>query len=183
MANNFNKIGYSTTEVAQILNCSTTTLRGYINTGKIEAIGADDKITKDHRRTLRITRDSLVKFLSENRNKYPKEIVSKFVKDEPILTDSERAYCKHDMEIISGDWPPKGSYTANNPDELKGAYSESKRLESTKTEEFKRLENSYKITINGSTIPDLKKETVQKIVNALFEDETFKCDVIMIRGL
>lgn len=185
MANNFNKVGYSTTEVAQILKCTPTTVRGYINRKKLEALGSDDRIARDHRRTLRITRESLTKFLSENRSKYPKELVSQFVKDDTDLTAEEKQYCTHDLDLIStnSEWPPKGSYTAESVQELKGAFSQnnddSKRLESPETDDSKRLD-TYKLTVNGSTIPDLKKDTVQKIVNALLDDDDFKLKTLMI---
>lgn len=187
MANNFNKVGYSTTEVAQMLKCTPTTVRGYINRKKLEALGSDDRIARDHRRTLRITRESLTKFLSENRSKYPKELVSQFVKDDTDLTAEEKRYCAHDLEIVSSstDWPPKGSYTAESVQELKGTFfqntDDSKRLESAENDDSKRLD-TYKLTVNGSTIKGINKNTVQKIVSALLDDDDFELKTLMIWG-
>ena len=89
MATNFNKVGYSTTEVAQMLKCTPTTVRAYIYSKKLEALGSEDRIASGHRRTLRITRESLAKFLSENRNKYPKELVAQFVKDDSSYAETK----------------------------------------------------------------------------------------------
>lgn len=186
MATNFNKVGYSTTEVAQMLKCTPTTVRAYIYSKKLEALGSEDRIARDHRRTLRITRESLAKFLSENRNKYPKELVAQFVKDN-ISYEEAKSKSGSEYGILAEDlWPPKGSYTAESVQELKGAYAdtdsvkESKRLE--ESEVSKRLENALKITINGSTIKYITKSTAQKIVSALLEDESFELKTIMIWG-
>lgn len=163
MATNFNKVGYSTTEVAQMLKCTPTTVRAYIYSKKLEALGSEDRIASGHRRTLRITRESLAKFLSENRNKYPKELVAQFVKDDSSYAEtkskagSEYGFSREDL------WPPKSSYTVES-------------------EESKRLENALKITINGSTIKYITKSTAQKIVSALLEDESFELKTIMIWG-
>lgn len=71
---NFNKEGYSTTEVGQILGCCQNTVWNMVNQGKIKALIEQ----KDKRKVIRITRAALIEYLKGHRARYSKELLSAF---------------------------------------------------------------------------------------------------------
>lgn len=85
MATNFNKEGYSTGEVGQILGCCQNTVWNMVNQGKIEALIE----RKDKRKVIRITRAALIEYLKKHRERYSKELLSAFGIGESLESGEE----------------------------------------------------------------------------------------------
>lgn len=156
---NFKKIGYSTTEVAQILGCTRATIVSYIEKGKIEALKSGNEKSPQRKRSFRITREQLIKYLKENKEKYPKELISQFVK-EPIYKDTDS-------------WIPDDAYKANDISELQGAF---------KTESDVQKNIKFSIIIDGRIcVGNISLKTAHMIFNALIEDENFSYKAITLK--
>ena len=148
---NFQKIGYSTREVAQILGCTPTTVVSYIDKGKLEALKSENEKKSQRKRIFRITREQLAKYLNENKERYPKELVSQFVKEQ-IYKDTDS-------------WIPDNAYKANDISELQGAF---------KTESDILNPSKFSIIIDDRIcVGNISLKTAHTIFNALIEDESF----------
>ena len=66
---NYNKKGYSTSEIAQILGCTVSTVHNMINGHKLGAMIIDPK-TPNGRRIVRITREHLQDFIKANPRRF-----------------------------------------------------------------------------------------------------------------
>ena len=66
---NYNKKGYSTSEIAQILGCTISTVHNMINGHKLGATVTDPK-TPNGRKTIRITREHLQDFIKANPRRF-----------------------------------------------------------------------------------------------------------------
>ena len=66
---NYNKKGYSTSEIAQILGCTVSTVHNMINGHKLGAMIIDPK-TPNGRKTIRITREHLQDFIKANPRRF-----------------------------------------------------------------------------------------------------------------
>lgn len=88
MCKNYNKEGYSTKDVAQILGCHPATVNNMIDDGRLKAL-IKEPTYPNGRRTIRITRDQLTDYLDKNKSRYSKELLQQFgiSKDEPAKTD------------------------------------------------------------------------------------------------
>lgn len=149
---NFQKTGYSTREVAQILGCTPTTVVSYIDKGKLEALKSENKKNPQRKRNFRITREQLAKYLNENKERYPKEIVSQFVKEEQTYKDTDS-------------WIPNDAYKVNDISELQGAF---------KTESDVIKFSKFSIIIDDRIcVGNISLKTAHAIFNALIEDESF----------
>lgn len=73
MAINTNKLGYSTAEVAQILNCTMQTVRKWINDGKLKANVGPVGSGTGGGRSIRIERSHIQDYLKANAGKYSPE--------------------------------------------------------------------------------------------------------------
>lgn len=77
MCKNFNKEGYSTGEVGQILGCCQQTVHNMIYKKQIEAL-IKEPSNPGGRRVIRITRDALRNYLAEHPDRYSKELLDAF---------------------------------------------------------------------------------------------------------
>lgn len=70
---NFNKEGYSTDEVAQILHCCKVTVMNLINTGELGANIYPKEKMPGKKRRIRITRKHIQEYMRSHQSKFSKE--------------------------------------------------------------------------------------------------------------
>ena len=90
MAINTNKLGYSTAEVAQILNCTMQTIRKWINDGKLKANVGPIGSGTGGGRSIRIERSHIQEYLRNNAGKYSSETLKAWgvtLETEPAKTE------------------------------------------------------------------------------------------------
>ena len=117
MAKNFRKDGYSVAEVSQVLHVTPATLRKWIDTGKMEANMSSATIESGHRRTIRITRSQLSRFIMQNQTRYPLDQYKAFV----LASHAEEAESKSKAD--DRDFGCGPAYKANSLSELTGAWA------------------------------------------------------------
>lgn len=163
---NFNKYGYSTTEVAQIFGCTVTTIHNMINRHVLGAMVTDSS-NPNGRKTIRISRENIQEFIRSNPDRF---------------TDADRKAWKIDEEKEE-----QGLSTITN--KPTGAWrdlfeAEKKDLgvnhvDVTETENKSLLDKSdepnktpqYSVMVNGRiAVSGIAKETAVTIVSALIND-------------
>lgn len=70
---NFNKEGYSTDEIAQILHCCKVTVMNLINTGELGANIYPKEKMPGKKRRIRITRKHIQEYMRSHQSKFSKE--------------------------------------------------------------------------------------------------------------
>lgn len=189
MAKNFRKEGYSVAEVAQVLHVTPASLRSWIDAGKIEANMSSDKIEPGHRRTIRITREQLSRFIMRNQRKYPLDQYKAYV----LASHAEETQpeCQKKDDFDCGP-----AYKANSLSELSGAWA-SLAEEATKIPEKTTApkpepvvaletqdEQTFLIAINGRVaLGNLSKETCGIIFSALASDGHFQFEELTIKRM
>lgn len=177
MAQNFNKIGYSTTEVAQILGMAKPTLINRINSGKIDAI-VKPPVTPGGKRGIRITREALADYIFSGDwhvEDALKETFSKY-RTKKVPDTSEPG----EPEII-------GAYKANDISELTGAWAVPKNSEQIDTQESANSgsfvhNDSCSIEIDGRiAIANIQTETARYILDAILNDPYTKFTSITVK--
>lgn len=187
MAKNFGKEGYSVAEVSQVLHVTPATLRSWIDAGKMEANMSSDKIEAGHRRTIRITREQLSRFIMRNQRKYPLDQYKAYV----LASHAEEIQPECQKEEVFDCGP---AYKANSLSELTGAWAgfaeavskfPEKIAEPTPepTSEAKD-EQTFLISINGRVaLGNLSKETCGIIFSALASDGHFQFEELTIKRM
>lgn len=192
---NYNKIGYSVPEVAQIFGCTPVTIRRYIYDGDLKA----DVSKNNKKNTIRIRREHLVEYMTEHKGRFSVETLKQF----GVTSDSSVSVSKATKQQKSPDFAP-GAYAAKDVSELDGAWStEKKRIENAgeNTGNTKvRYSNhgaasvslskpriksdrypEYDIVADGKVIiSGCEKLTVGKIVDALIMDRNLEITNISI---
>lgn len=188
MAMNFRKEGYSVAEVSQVLHVTPATLRKWIDTGKMEACMSSTTIEKGHKRTIRITRGQLSRFIMQNQTRYPLEEYKRYV----LASHAEEAESKPKVNASEFDCGP--AYKANSLSELTGAWAGFAE-EATKIPEKttvptpepvatpeKQDDATFMISINGRVaLGNLGKETCGIIFSALASDSHFQFEELTIK--
>ena len=161
---NYNKIGYSVSEVAQIFGCTPSTVRSYINKGYLKA----DTTIVNERHNIRIRREHLIEYMKKHRERFSKELLDQFK-----ITDYDEA--KNSDNTV--EFAP-GAYAAKDVSELTGAWGNKQRQSKAKTE---KKYPAYDIMIDGNVvISGCEKFTVGKIVDALITDRNLEITNISI---
>lgn len=187
MAMNFRKEGYSVAEVSQVLHVTPATLRSWIDTGKMEANMSSDKIEKGHRRTIRITRSQLSRFIMQNQRKYPLDQYKAYV----LASHAEGTQPERQKEDDFGCGP---AYKANSLSELTGAWADLAEAAAKIPEKTtaptpepvdtpeKQDDATFMISINGRVaLGNLGKETCGIIFSALANDSHFQFEELTIK--
>ena len=189
--NNYNKIGYSVPEVAQIFGCTPLTIRRYIYDGKLKA----DVSFANKRNNIRIRREHLIEYMREHRERFSKELLEQFkvIVDysEAKATDNAAdfapgAYTAKDVSELAGAWGNGGAKPVNTKVKYSssGTASVSKRPEVNPYSNIKREKKfpEYDIYANGKlVIGGCEKLTVGKIVDALVTDRQLNISDIQIK--
>lgn len=188
MAKNFRKDGYSVAEVSQVLHVTPATLRSWIDAGKMEANMSSATIEKGHKRTIRITRSQLSRFIMQNQTRYPLEEYKRYV----LASHAEEVQLVPKTDASDFDCAP--AYKANSLSELTGAWAgladaATKIPEKTTapapepiaTPE-KQDDATFLISINGRVaLGNLSKETCGIIFSALASDSHFQFEELTIK--
>lgn len=188
MAMNFRKEGYSVAEVSQVLHVTPATLRSWIDTGRMEANMSGATIEKGHRRTIRITREQLSRFIMCNQRKYPLDQYKAYV----LASHAEEAESKPKAD--DRDFSCGPAYKANSLSELTGAWAglaeaaakipektTAPTPEPVATPE-KQDDATFMISINGRVaLGNLGKETCGIIFSALASDSNFQFEELTIK--
>jgi len=162
---NYNKIGYSVPEVAQIFGCTPVTIRRYIYDGHLKA----DVSMNNKQNTIRIRREHLVEYMTEHPGRFDSELLKRF----GIGTDDGKIEKKDNKS----DFAP-GAYTVTDVSELEGAWSNKQKQTKAKTE---KKYPAYDIAADGKVIiSGCEKLTVGKIVDALITDRNLEITNISI---
>lgn len=187
MAKNFRKEGYSVAEVAQVLHVTPATLRGWIDAGKLEANMSSDKIESGHRRTIRVTREQLSRFIMHNQRKYPLDQYRAYV----LTSHAEEIQPERQKE---DDFDCGPAYKANSLSEFTGAWAGFAEAVSKLPEKIaeptpepvatpeKQDDATFLISINGRVaLGNLSKETCGIIFSALASDSHFQFEELTIK--
>lgn len=168
--NNYNKIGYSVPEVAQIFGCTPVTIRRYIYDGHLKA-----DVSKNNRHnTIRIRREHLIEYMTEHKSRFDGELLKRF----GIGTDDGKTDKKIEKKDNKADFAP-GAYTVTDVSELEGAWG-NKQKQTPKTKPEKKYP-AYDIAADGKVvISGCEKLTVGKIVDALITDRNLEITTISI---
>lgn len=183
--NNYNKIGYSVSEVAQIFGCTPATIRRYIYDGHLEA----DVSFANKRNNIRIRREHLVEYMTKHQGRFTDVLLKQFG-----VTDDANTERNHDNTSV--DFAPR-AYAARDISELKGAWSNcgTQNTRNTKVQYSKhgaasvslnrttaeKKYPSYDIVADGNVvISGCEKLTVGKIVDALITDRNLEITNISI---
>lgn len=177
MAQNFNKIGYSTTEVAQILGMAKPTLMNRINSGKIDAI-VKPPVTPGGKRGIRITREALADYIFSGDWHVENALKETFAKYQTKKV--QEASEPGEAEII-------GAYKANDISELTGAWAVPKNSQQIDTQESTDSgsfahSDSCSIEIDGRiAIANIQTETARYILDAILNDPYTKFTSITVK--
>jgi hypothetical protein len=166
---NYNKIGYSVSEVAQIFGCAPVTIRRYIYNGYLKA----DVSKNDKQNTIRIRREHLVEYMTEHPGRFDSELLKRF----GIGTDDGKTDKKIEKKDNKADFAP-GAYTVTDVSELEGAWGKQKQASKAK---YEKKYPAYDIVADGKVvISGCEKLTVGKIVDALITDRNLEIANISI---
>ena len=188
--NNYNKIGYSVPEVAQIFGCTPLTIRRYIYDGKLKADVS--KVNTKH--AIRIRREHLIEYMREHRERFSKELLDQFKitdysntkKSDNTVDFAPGAYTAKDVSELSGAWGKGSAKPVNTKVKYSssGTASVSKRPEVNPYSNIKREKKfpEYDIYADGKlVISGCEKLTVGKIVDALVTDRQLNISDIQIK--
>ena len=188
MAKNFRKDGYSVAEVSQVLHVTPATLRSWIDAGKMEANMSSATIEKGHKRTIRITRSQLSRFIMQDQTRYPLEEYKQYV----LASHAEEIQPESKADDRDFDCGP--AYKANSLSELTGAWAGFAEAVSKFPEKITaptpeptseaKDEQTFLISINGRVaLGNLSKETCGIIFSALASDGHFQFEELTIKRM
>lgn len=177
---NFNKEGYSTDEVAQILHCCKATILTLINTGELGANIYPKEKVQGKKRRIRITRKHIQDYMRSHQSKFSKEDL-----DTWKVFEEKKPLPKPEIHE---------SYKANSLSELTGAWA---GLAEQNKQEISRLEEalnsapieiapsehpSFSISIDGRiAVGNIESTTASKIIDALLQDNNISYNEISIK--
>lgn len=176
---NFNKEGYSTDEVAQILHCCKVTVMNLINTGELGAnIYPKEKIPGKKRR-IRITRKHIQDYMRSHQSKFSKEDLDAWkVFEEKTLPKPEihEAYEAHSLDELTGAWAGLAEQNKQEISRLENALN-SAPIAVTPAEH-----PSFSISIDGRiAVGNIESGTASKIIDALLQDNNISYSEITIK--
>ena len=186
---NFNKEGYSTDEVAQILHCCKVTVMNLINTGELGAnIYPKEKVPGKKRR-IRITRKHIQDYMRSHQSKFSKEDLDawKVFEEKPIpKPEIHEAYEAHSLDELTGAW---AGLAEQNKQEISRLEEGLENLVATPeplalsfSDPIKTEHSSFSINIDGRiAIGNIESTTASKIIDALLQDNNISYSEITIK--
>lgn len=130
----------SVKDVAKILHVTDATVRAWINSKRLKALGGDEPVVKGKRRFLQIRKDDLVEFLRANAGEYDMELLRAYgikdVVDPTEIPDEVKSY--YDGPHGKKEVDPNAAYTVSDISQLDGAWAPEKLVGT------KRAEETYK---------------------------------------
>lgn len=167
----------SVKDVAKILHVTDATVRAWINSKRLKALGGDEPVVKGKRRFLQIRKDDLVKFLRANAGEYDMELLRAYgikdVVDPTEIPDEVKSYYDgpHDKKEVD----PSAAYTVSDISQLDGAWAPEKLINARQVEET-HMEAVAAITcsviIDGRiAVANVSYGTAVKIVEAMMSDQ------------
>lgn len=183
MAYNFRKHGYSTAEVAQMLNCCVSNVWYMVKDGKIKA-DVSEPASPGGRRKIRITREQLIDYLQSHTrgNSNYIELLKAFKPSEQVATTPRNDEVKKaEPSFIAGATKePSGVWAnlSNNKPELLIS-------DATKTSEtnmsIKDVRSCSLIVDGRICVANIAPSTASNILNCLLADEITKIGSITIK--
>ena len=175
---NFNKEGYSTDEVAQILHCCKVTVMNLINTGELGAnIYPKEKIPGKKRR-IRITRKHIQDYMRSHQSKFSKEnlVAWKVFEEKPIpKPEIHEAYEAHSLDELTGAW-------AGLSESLENLVATPKTPVVSFSDPIKTEHPSFSVAIDGRiAVGNIESGTASKIIDALLQDNNISYSEITIK--
>ena len=196
MAINTNKLGYSTAEVAQVLNCTMQTIRKWINDGKLKANVGPIGSGTGGGRSIRIERCHIQEYLRNNAGKYSDETLKAWgvenVADPAPVVEAPKSQpdpsrfgtgsgydvpddWKNDLACPSVSSFPTGAWADLARKHLPKTYAmvEEERLKEEQAPLAAKMEPSYSysVSVNGRiAVSGITKETAIAIFTALIND-------------
>lgn len=175
---NFNKEGYSTYEVAQILHCCKATILTLINAGELGAnIYPKEKIPGKKRR-IRITRKHIQEYMRSHQSKFSKEDLDawKIFEEKPLpKPEIHEAYEAHSLSELTGAW-------AGLSEGLENLVATPKTPVVSFSDPIKTEHPSFSISIDGRiAVGNIESTTASKIIDALLQDSNISYSEITIK--
>lgn len=144
---NYNKKGYSTREIAQILGCTVTTVHNMINSHRLGAM-IIEPTTPNGRKVVRITREHFQDFIRAN----PRRFSDAEKRIWGVDVDADAVYTRESVDLDSLPNKPTGAWA------------------SIMEEETNAVQN-YSVLVNGRiAVAGVTKETAIAITMALLND-------------
>lgn len=175
---NFNKEGYSTDEVAQILHCCKATILILVNTGELGAnIYPKEKIPGKKRR-IRITRKHIQEYMRTHQSKFSKEDLDawKVFEEKPIpKPEIHESYKANSLSELTGAW-------AGLSESLENLVATPKSPVVSFSDPIKTERPSFSISIDGRiAVGNIESTTASKIIDALLQDNNISYNEITIK--
>ena len=183
---NFNKEGYSTDEVAQILHCCKVTVMNLINTGELGAnIYPKEKIPGKKRR-IRITRKHIQDYMRSHQSKFSKEDLDAwkvFEEKKPIpKPEIHEAYEAHSLDELTGAWAGLAEQNKQEISRLENLVATPKAPVVTFPDPIKTGHPSFSVAIDGRiAVGNIESTTASKIIDALLQDNNISYSEITIK--
>jgi hypothetical protein len=164
---NYNKKGYSTREIAQILGCTITTVHNMINSHRLGAMIVEPT-TPNGRRVVRITREHFQDFIRANPDRFSdaeKRIWG-------VDVDTDAVYTKESIDLDSLPNKPTGAWASVTEMENDlGIRNEELKLPWNEKQEEANIIPNYSVIVNGRiAVAGVTKETAIAITTALLND-------------
>lgn len=182
--NNYNKIGYSVSEVAQIFGCTPATVRRYIYEGHLKA----DVSFANKRNNIRIRREHLIEYMTKHQSRFTDVLLKQFGiaeadteenHDSTSVDFAPRAYTARDVSELKGAW---GNHDTQNANNTKVQYSKHGAASVSLNRTTEKKFPAYDIIADGKVvISGCEKLTVGKIVDALITDRQLDIKEISIK--
>lgn len=176
---NFNKEGYSTDEVAQILHCCKVTVMNLINTGELGANIYPKEKMPGKKRRIRITRKHIQEYMRSHQSKFSKEDFDawKVFEEKPLpKPEIHEAYEAHSLSELTGAWAGLAEQNKQEISCLEEALN-SAPIEVTPAEH-----PSFSVAIDGRiAIGNIESTTASKIIDALLQDNNISYSEITIK--
>ena len=176
---NFNKEGYSTDEVAQILHCCKVTVMNLINTGELGANIYPKEKMPGKKRRIRITRKHIQEYMRSHQSKFSKEDLDawKVFEEKPLpKPEIHEAYEAHSLSELTGAWAGLAEQNKQEISRLEEALN-SAPIEVTPAEH-----PSFSVAIDGRiAVGNIESTTASKIIDALLQDNNISYSEITIK--
>ena len=177
MAYNFKKHGYSTAEVAQMLNCCVSNVWYMVKDGKIKA-DVSEPVSPGGRRKIRITREQLIDYLQAHTrgNSNYIELLKAFKPSEQVTTVKK----EEPGFIVGTTKEPSGAWTNLSNNKPKLLISDSAKT--TETNTLIKDVKSCSLLVDGRIcVANITPSTASEILNCLLKDEITKIGSITIK--
>lgn len=176
---NFNKEGYSTDEVAQILHCCKVTVMNLINTGELGANIYPKEKVQGKKRRIRITQKHIQDYMRSHQSKFQKEDLDawKVFEEKPLpKPEIHEAYKVHSLDELTGAWAGLVEQNKQEISRLEEALN-SAPIEVTPAEH-----PSFIVAIDGRiAVGNIESGTASKIIDALLQDNNISYSEITIK--